>query len=475
MTQTSAQAIVLAAGKGTRMKSDRPKVLHRLAGAPMLGYVLRAAAASGIPRANLVIGPGMELVSEAGQAFDPRLQVFVQKEQLGTGDAVKAAGPAFDGNTGPVIVLYGDTPLLRAETLKAVLGKLLAGADIVVVGFEAKNPTGYGRLLFDKEGRLAGIREEKDASTAERALTLCNSGITGFRSGALLGELLHRIGNDNANGEYYLTDAVALARGRDLQARVVLSNPEEVLGVNSRAELAVAEGIMQRRLRNAAMTNGATLVAPETVFFSFDTAIGRDVLIEPNVIIGPGVTIEDGVTIRGFCHIEQASIGEGATIGPFARLRPGVALEKSAHVGNFVEIKNATVAEGAKVNHLTYIGDASIGAKANIGAGTITCNYDGFAKHRTEIGAGAFIGSNSSLVAPVKIGDGAYVGSGSVITKDVSPDALAVTRAQQQERADWAAKVQRRVATHVLRNKGIQLVNCDTRPVRLLKQLTSRE
>jgi len=281
---------------------------------------------------------------------------------------------------------------------------------------------------------------------AERALALCNSGIMAFRAAETLTGLLARIGNDNANREYYLTDAVALARADDLQARVVLSNAEEVLGVNSRAELAVAEEIMQRRLRAAAMAQGATLVAPETVFFSYDTVIGRDVTIEPNVIVGPGVRIADGVTIRGFCHIEQASIGEGATVGPFARLRPGAALAKHAHVGNFVEIKNAEVAEGAKVNHLTYIGDASIGAKANIGAGTITCNYDGFAKHRTEIGAGAFIGSNSSLVAPVKIGDGAYVGSGSVITKDVADDALAVARAPQDERAGWAAKVRARRA-----------------------------
>jgi len=443
---TQALAIILAAGKGTRMKSDLPKVLHRLAGAPMLAHVLRAASGAGIGRAGLVVGPDMEAVGEAGLAVDPAAQVFVQPEQLGTADAVKAAAAAFEGAKRPVLVLYGDTPLLRAETLKAVLGELEAGADLVVIGFEAADPTGYGRLLFDDKGRLAGIREEKDASVAERALALCNSGIMAFRAAETLTGLLARIGNDNANREYYLTDAVALARADDLQARVVLSNAEEVLGVNSRAELAVAEEIMQRRLRAAAMAQGATLVAPETVFFSYDTVIGRDVTIEPNVIVGPGVRIADGVTIRGFCHIEQASIGEGATVGPFARLRPGAALAKHAHVGNFVEIKNAEVAEGAKVNHLTYIGDASIGAKANIGAGTITCNYDGFAKHRTEIGAGAFIGSNSSLVAPVKIGDGAYVGSGSVITKDVADDALAVARAPQDERAGWAAKVRARRA-----------------------------
>ena len=291
---------------------------------------------------------------------------------------------------------------------------------------------------------MAGIREEKDASTAERALTLCNSGIMAFRSGQTLTALLSRIGNDNAKGEYYLTDAVALAHEDGLQARVVLSNTEEVLGVNSRAELAVAEGLMQQRLRAAAMAHGATLVSPETIFFSYDTAIGRDVVIEPNVIIGVGVSIEDGATIKGFCHFENARIGPGASVGPFTRMRPGAELATNAHVGNFVEIKNSVVHEGAKVNHLTYIGDASIGSKANIGAGTITCNYDGFAKHRTEIGAGGFIGSNSSLVAPVKIGDGAYIGSGSVITKDVPADALAVSRVPQEERKGWAGKVRAR-------------------------------
>jgi len=444
MTQASALAIILAAGKGTRMKSDLPKVLHRLAGAPMLAHVLRAAQAAGIKRASLVVGPDMDEVGQAGLAVNPKLEIFIQPNQLGTADAVKAATPAFEGARGPVLVLYGDTPLLRAETLKAVLGELDAGADLVVIGFEAADPTGYGRLLFDEKGRLAGIREEKDASAAERALTLCNSGIMAFRSSEALAGLLSRIGNDNANGEYYLTDAVALARADGLQARIVLSNAEEVLGVNSRAELAVAEAVLQWRLRNAAMANGATLVAPETVFFSYDTAIGRDVTIEPNVTIGPGVTIDDGATIMSFCHLIASQIGPGATVGPFARLRPGAALAKNARVGNFVEIKNSQVAEGAKVNHLTYIGDARIGAKANIGAGTITCNYDGFAKHRTEIGAGAFIGSNSSLVAPVKIGDGAYIGSGSVITKDVPADALAVARPPQEERIGWAAKVRAR-------------------------------
>jgi bifunctional UDP-N-acetylglucosamine pyrophosphorylase/glucosamine-1-phosphate N-acetyltransferase len=425
------------------MKSDLPKVLHELAGAPMLGHVLMAAGSAGVARAALVVGPGMDVVAEAALSVAPDAQVFLQPEQMGTADAVKAAAPAYDSAAGPVMVLYGDTPLLRPETLKAVLGELDAGADLVVIGFEAEDPTGYGRLLFDEKSRLSGIREEKDATTAERALTLCNSGIMAFRSGTALSGLIARIGNDNAKREFYLTDAVALAYQDGLQTRVVLSNGEEVLGVNSRSELSIAEGLMQRRLRIAAMEQGATLVAPDTVFFSFDTVVGRDVLIEPNVFFAPGVTIEDGATIRGFCHLEKCQVGAGAKVGPFARLRPGAQLAAGSQVGNFVEVKNATVAEGAKVNHLTYIGDANIGPKANIGAGTITCNYDGFAKHRTEIGAGAFVGSNSSLVAPVKIGDGAYVGSGSVISKDVSNDALALSRPKQEERLGWAEKARR--------------------------------
>jgi bifunctional UDP-N-acetylglucosamine pyrophosphorylase/glucosamine-1-phosphate N-acetyltransferase len=437
---TQALAVVLAAGKGTRMKSDLPKVLHELAGAPMLAHVLMAAGSAGVSRAALVVGPGMDAVVEAGLSVDPDAQVFLQPEQMGTADAVKAAAPAYDSVSGPVIVLYGDTPLLRPETLKAVLGEIDAGADLVVIGFEADDPTGYGRLLFDEKSRLSGIREEKDATIAERALTLCNSGIMAFRSGAGLSDLIARIGNDNAKREFYLTDAVALAYQDGLQTRVVLSNGEEVLGVNSRSELSVAEGLMQRRLRTAAMEQGATLVAPDTVFFSFDTIVGRDVLIEPNVFFAPGVLIEDGATIRAFCHLEKCHVGADAKVGPFARLRPGAQLAAGAQVGNFVEVKNATLAEGAKVNHLTYIGDASVGPKANIGAGTITCNYDGFAKYRTEIGAGAFVGSNSSLVAPVKIGDGAYVGSGSVISKDVPDDALALSRPKQEERLGWAEK-----------------------------------
>ncbi|MGH6793376.1 MAG: bifunctional UDP-N-acetylglucosamine diphosphorylase/glucosamine-1-phosphate N-acetyltransferase GlmU [Methyloceanibacter sp.] len=445
MTEPSALAIILAAGKGTRMKSALPKVMHRLAGATLLAHVLGATKAAGIERICVVVAPGMDEVGASASAVHPKLEVFVQDWQLGTGDAVKAAQQALENFPGHVLVLYGDTPLLRSETLQAARRELHAGADLVVLGFETDEPTGYGRLLLDERGGLAAIREEKDASEDERALTLCNSGIMGFRAASTLLDLLGRIGKDNAKGEFYLTDAVALARGDRLEARMIKANAEEVLGVNSRAELAAAEEAMQRRLRAAFMAEGVTMTAPDTVFFSHDTRIGKDVVIEPHVMIGAKVVIEDGATIRAFSHIEGAHIGPGASVGPFARLRPGADLAKDAHVGNFVEIKQSEIGVAAKVNHLTYIGDASVGARANVGAGTITCNYDGFAKHKTVIGEDAFIGSNTSLVAPVKIGDGAYIGSGSVITKDVAPDALALSRAPQEEREGWAAKLRKRL------------------------------
>ncbi len=441
MTNNSALAIILAAGKGTRMKSERPKVLHRLAGAPLLAYAVWSAKAAGLDRIAVVTGPRMEEVGDTARALDPALEVFVQAEQLGTADAVKAARRAVEEFPGQILILYGDTPLLRAETIGQVRAELAAGSDLVVLGFDSENPTGYGRLLLDDRGRLIGIREEKDASAEERALGLCNSGIMGFRSSTTLLDLLGRIGNDNAKREFYLTDAVALARADRLETGMVKAVGAEVLGVNSRAELAEAEAVMQQRLRDAAMANGATLIAPETVFLSHDTEIGSDVVIEPHVVIGEGVVIEDGATIKSFCYMQDSRIGRGATVGPFARLRPGATLAKESHVGNFVEIKKSEIGEGAKVNHLTYIGDTTVGARANVGAGTITCNYDGFGKHRTEIGAGAFIGSNSSLVAPVKIGEGAYIGSGSVISKDVAPDALALSRSPQEERPGWAAKM----------------------------------
>jgi bifunctional UDP-N-acetylglucosamine pyrophosphorylase/glucosamine-1-phosphate N-acetyltransferase len=426
------------------MRSKLPKVLHRIANAPMLAHVFGVAEAAGIKDKALVVGPGMEQVAEEGNALAGGLSVFVQQEQRGTADAVLAAKDALAGADGPVLVLYGDTPLLEAETLAAVQDGVRGGADLVVVGFEAPDPSGYGRLLVDDTGNLTGIREEKDATEAEKAITLCNSGILGFASGKLLLGLLDRIGNDNAKGEYYLTDAIALARADGLSLQIVTADHESLLGVNSRAELATAERVMQQRLRVKAMAEGVTMIAPETVFLSADTEIASDVIIEPNVFFGPGVRVEEGAHIKSFCHFEQATIGKGATIGPFARLRPGAELAEGAHIGNFVEIKKATVGPGAKVNHLTYIGDAGIGAGANIGAGTITCNYDGFDKHRTEIGDGAFIGSNSSLVAPVKIGDGAYIGSGSIIVRDVTAGALALSRPPQEEKADWATRYKAR-------------------------------
>ncbi len=439
MPHSDLLAIILAAGQGTRMRSDKPKVLHKVAGSPMIAHAVAAACEAGASKLALVVAPGMEAVTEAAQRVRAEVQPFIQTDALGTGHAVLAAQPAFEDYDGDVLVLYGDTPLLRAATLARVREALANGADVVVAGFEARDPKGYGRLLTDATGALLAIREEKDATPEERAVTLCNSGIMGFR-GAILAGLLSRIGNDNAKREYYLTDAVGLAVADGLRAVAITCPEEEVLGVNDRAQLAEAEAETQARLRAEAMANGATLVAPDTVFFAHDTVVGKDVTIEPHVIFGPGVIIEDGATIKGFSHIEGARIASGAVIGPFARLRPGTDIGPKARVGNFVEMKNATLDDGAKVNHLTYIGDAHIGAGANVGAGTITCNYDGFDKHRTEIGAGAFIGSNSALVAPVKIGAGAYIGSGSVINRDVSADALALTRSPQVEKEGWAPK-----------------------------------
>jgi len=431
--------IVLAAGKGTRMKSVRAKVLHEIAGRSMLAHVLAVANGLGAGDLAVVVGPDMAEVEQAVRREAPQARVFVQTDQRGTADAVLAARTLLDGYAGDVLVLYADTPLIEAATLERLRDALRRGAEVAVLGFEAADPSGYGRLLCGAAGDLMAIREEKDASETERAVRLCNSGVMAFRLPNLLG-VLERIGNANAKGEFYLTDAVEIVRGRGGRAVVVVCREEEVLGVNSRDQMAEAEAIYQRRRRLTAMREGATLTAPETVWFSYDTKIGRDVTIEPNVFFGPGVVVEDGVEIKANCHIEGARIGSGSRIGPFARLRPGATLGNDVHVGNFVEVKNTSVGTGAKANHLAYLGDGVVGAGANIGAGTIFCNYDGFFKHRTEVGKGAFIGSNSSLVAPVKIGDGAYVGSGSVISKDVSADALAIERARQEEREGWAAK-----------------------------------
>jgi bifunctional UDP-N-acetylglucosamine pyrophosphorylase/glucosamine-1-phosphate N-acetyltransferase len=434
-------AVVLAAGQGTRMKSAIPKVLHPLAGAPLVAHVMSAAAAAGAYRCSAVIPPDAAGFGKLHTPVETRF--FEQRERLGTAHAVLMAREALQEETGPVLVLYGDTPLVRPESLKLLAKALEAGAHMVVMGFNAKDPKGYGRLITGEGGELLAIREEKDASPAERGLTLCNSGIMAFQGNILL-ELLGCIDNKNQAGEYYLTDAVEIAREKGHRVAFEIIGEDEVRGVNTRAQLAEAEAILQDRLRRNAMDGGATLIAPATVTFSHDTVIGQDVLIEPNVFFGPGTSIGDGVTVKAFSHIEGAIVESGATVGPFARLRPGTRLGAGARIGNFVEIKAADVRAGAKVNHLSYIGDATVGEKANIGAGTITCNYDGYAKHKTEIGAGAFIGSNSALVAPVRIGEGAYIGSGSVIGKDVPDHALAVTRAPQITREDWARRMRAR-------------------------------
>lgn len=433
--------VILAAGKGTRMKSDLPKVLHRVAGLPMLGHVLNVVQSLNPDRVVVVVGPGMESVTAAAA---PARSV-IQQNQLGTGDAVRAAFAELTGFTGDVIVLYGDTPLITPDTLRLMIAARDGADDPAVVGLGMRptDPGTYGRMILNKDGGLERIVEYLDASADERAVTLCNAGLMAF-DGHRMFDVVGRISNENAKGEYYLTDAVEIARSAGMACAVAEAPAEEVVGVNSRAELAEVELLLQRRLRKAAMDNGATLTDPDSVFFSADTRLGRDVVVGPNVIFGPGVVVADRVDIKPFSHLEQVTIDQGAQIGPYARLRPGAVIGADAHIGNFVEIKNAHVEAGAKVNHLTYIGDARIGARANIGAGTITCNYDGFSKSLTEIGAGAFIGSNSSLVAPVRIGDGAIVGAGSVITSAVEADALVVSRGRQLAYAGWARKFRER-------------------------------
>jgi len=448
---TDVVCIVLAAGHGIRMKSDRAKVLHAAAGRSLLGHVLAAAASLQPRRIVAVVGPDMDEVAAAARAAAPDVAITIQQERRGTADAVAAAEDCAADAALTTLILYGDVPLIRPETLEGLVAAVAAGAKLAVLGFEADDPTGYGRLILDGEGRLCAIREELDASPEERAATLCNAGLMAVET-ALLWRLLPGIGDGNAKNERYLTDLAGLAAAEGNRATVLRCPQSEVLGVNSRRDLALVERRFQERLRDAAMAGGATMAAPETVFLCHDTRIGRDVVIEPNVTIGPGVTIADGATIRSFCHIEGAIVAAGAVIGPFARLRPGAEIGAAAHIGNFVEIKNARLAAGAKANHLSYIGDADVGAGANIGAGTITCNYDGIGKHRTEIGAGAFIGSNSALVAPVKIGAGAYVASGSVITSDVPPDALALGRGRQEVKEGWAAR--RRAAATARKGQG---------------------
>ncbi|PVX30384.1 bifunctional UDP-N-acetylglucosamine diphosphorylase/glucosamine-1-phosphate N-acetyltransferase GlmU [Sphingomonas pokkalii] len=430
-------AIILAAGKGTRMKSDTHKVLHPIAGRPMLLHLIDSVKALGAAREVVVVGAGREQVEAVVTPLGA--ETAHQAEQLGTGHAVLQAKTALAGFEGDVLILYGDVPLVTTATMRRMVERL-HGPDspaVVVLGFRPADPGAYGRLIVASGDRLSKIVEYKDASPEERAVTLCNSGLMAVR-GADLFALLDRVTSDNAAGEYYLTDIVGLANGDGRVAAVIETGATEVAGVNSRGELAALEAEWQQARRARAMVEGATLIAPETVWFAHDTVLGRDVTIEPNVVFGPGVTVADGVTLRAFSHIEGATIASGATVGPFARLRPGAVLEADSHVGNFVELKNAVLGKGAKANHLTYLGDASVGAGANIGAGTITCNYNGFLKRKTVIGEGAFIGSNSALVAPVAIGDGAIIGAGSVITRDVEPDALAVTRPETLKKQGWA-------------------------------------
>ena len=424
------------------MKSDLPKVLHRVANRPMISHLLDALSAISSERTVVVVASGMTQLVDAVAPAD----TAVQTEALGTGHAVLAARDQMQDFTGDVLVLFGDTPLLTAETMQDMLTARRAAENpaVVVLGFRPDDPAEYGRLVTAADGGLEAIVEFKDASDAQREIGLCNAGIMAI-DGNHLFALLDAVGNDNANGEYYLTDIVELARDRGLRCAVVeAADPVEVMGVNSRAQLAEAEAAMQARLRDRAMAGGVTMTDPETVWLSADTKIGRDVIIGPNVFFGTGVTIADNVEIKAFCHIDGAEVASGVSIGPFARLRPGAKLERNVHVGNFVEIKQALVEEGAKVNHLSYVGDARIGPRANVGAGTITCNYDGFFKELTDIGADAFIGSNTALVAPVKVGDGATVGAGSVITSDVEADALAVARGRQKSIAGWASTFRKR-------------------------------
>ncbi|MCB2013765.1 MAG: bifunctional UDP-N-acetylglucosamine diphosphorylase/glucosamine-1-phosphate N-acetyltransferase GlmU [Sphingobium sp.] len=428
--------IILAAGQGTRMKSALHKVLHPIAGRPMLLHLLASVEALSPERKVVVVGAGREQVEAAVAGHS--VSIAVQEQQLGTGHAVAQAHDALAGFAGDVLILYGDVPLVSTETMQSMIDRLNRGDEprAVILGFRPDDPLAYGRIIADSQGVIAKMVEYKDATAEERAVTLCNSGLMAVRSTDLF-VLLDSIHDNNAAGEYYLPDIVMLPGAT---SAVIETDAAQVAGVNSRIELAAVEAAWQVQRRTQAMADGATLAAPETVFFSYDTVLGRDVVVEPNVVFGPGVTVEDDVTIHAFSHLEGATVRKGAEIGPYARLRPGADIGPKAKVGNFVEIKKATLGEGAKANHLSYIGDASVGAGANIGAGTITCNYDGFFKYQTEIGAGAFIGSNSALVAPVKVGDGAIVGAGSVLTQDVSGDALALVRAPQQEKAGWAKR-----------------------------------
>jgi bifunctional UDP-N-acetylglucosamine pyrophosphorylase/glucosamine-1-phosphate N-acetyltransferase len=438
MTERSSLTVVLAAGEGTRMRSSLAKVLHPVAGESLLAHVLAAAPQGAGQRLAAVIGPDRDDVAREARRVRSYAAICVQRERLGTAHAVLAAKDEIASGADDVLVVFGDTPLITHGTLQKMRAPLAQGSAVVVLGFRPKDPTGYGRLLTDGE-RLVAIREHAEATAQERTIDLCNGGAMAIAGRAAL-DLLGKVGNANAKGEYYLTDIVEVANARGLKASVIETTEDEVRGINTKAQLAEAEAVMQQRMRSAAMEAGVTLIAPETVYLSADTKFGKDVVVEPFVVFGPGVEVDDGAVVHSFTHAVQTKIGKNALVGPFARMRPGTVLGEGAKIGNFVETKEAVIDAGAKVNHLTYIGNAHIGAKANIGAGTITCNYDGFDKHHTEIGKNAFIGSNSALVAPVTIGEGAYIGSGAVVTKDVPADALRIERAEQTTREGWAKR-----------------------------------
>ncbi|WP_108398939.1 bifunctional UDP-N-acetylglucosamine diphosphorylase/glucosamine-1-phosphate N-acetyltransferase GlmU [Devosia submarina] len=439
---TELLSIILAAGEGTRMRSAIPKVLHPVGGLPMVGHVMQTALKSGAGNICVVVGPNHDAVQAEVSRHASSARIFSQLERLGTGHAVRQAREAFAQHQGHVVVLYADNPLVSSTTVSAITERLDGGADIVVVGYRPDDPTNLGRLLTDG-GKLLAIREHRDATEEERKIGLANSGIIGFRAEVLTG-IIDRIGNKNAKGEYYLTDAVELANADGRRVEFIEADPGEVMGVDDRVRLAAAEAQFQKLRREDFMKAGVTLKDPDSVWFSYDTEIAQDVTIEPNVVFGPGVVIETGAVIHAFSHLEGAHIGRNASVGPFARLRPEANLGENAKVGNFVEIKKAKIGKGAKVSHLTYIGDAEVGANVNVGAGVITVNYDGYNKHRTIIGDNAFVGSNSSLVAPVTVGEGALVASGSVITEDVPPDAVAFGRARQENKRGHAPKVRER-------------------------------
>ena len=440
--------IILAAGKGTRMKSDKAKVLHQIAGAPMLVHAMRAGQVLEPDASVVVVGHDGDAVARAAQAYDEDVQITRQSEQLGTAHAVAQAAPALAEHDGDAIVLYGDTPFISEATLLR-MAEARKSHDVVVLGFNAADPGRYGRLVMQGD-TLEKIVEFKDADDATRAITLCNSGVIAAQAKELFA-LIDAVGNDNASGEFYLTDIVEIARSRGLSATAIACDEAETMGINSRAELATAEAAFQERARAQALEEGITMPAPETVHFAYDTVIGRDAVIEQNVVFGAGVTVESGAHIRAFSHLEGCHVSRGSTVGPYARLRPGTELAEDTRIGNFVEIKNAIIDEGAKVNHLSYIGDAHLGEATNVGAGTITCNYDGVMKHHTDVGKHAFIGSNTMLIAPVNVGDNAMTASGSVINKDVPEGAMAVARASQVNKPGFAVKL-----FEILRNKKLK-------------------